>query len=66
MLVDILVITLMMSKKLQNCKNIWKIHTFEPFEESFYRLKENVDLDPGKNNIVLNDLAVSDTWAFQH
>tara|TARA_B100001057_G_C22722335_1_gene900221 strand:+ start:326 stop:1195 length:870 start_codon:yes stop_codon:yes gene_type:complete len=54
------IITLMMSKKLQHYKNEWKIHAFEPFEESFYRLKENIDLDPCKNNIVLNDLAVSD------
>ena len=56
------VVTLMMSKTLQksNKKN-WKIHTFEPFEQSFARLKENVNLDPCNSNIVLNDVAVSDT-----
>ncbi len=54
------VITLMMSKKLQSLKKKWKVHTFEPFEESFLRLEENVNLDPFKSNIVLNDVAVSD------
>ncbi len=54
------VITLMMSKKLKDSNKEWKIHTFEPFEESFHRLKENINLDPCKNNIVLNDIAVSD------
>ena len=54
------VVTLMMSKTLQNYKKNWKIHTFEPFEESFLRLQENVNLDPFKNNILLNKLAISD------
>lgn len=55
------VVTLMMSKALQNYKKKWKIHTFEPFQESFSRLQENINLDNFKNNISLNKLAISDT-----
>jgi len=55
------VVTLRMSKSLQNVKKKWKIHTFEPFEESFSRLQENINLDPFKSNIVLNNVAVSNT-----
>lgn len=53
------VITLLMSKKLNDQKKNWKIHTFEPFYESFLKLKENVNLDPNKDNIILNNVAVS-------
>ena len=53
------VVTLMMSKVLQNNKKKWKIHTFEPFNESFKKLRENVNLDPFSSNIVLNNVAVS-------
>lgn len=53
------VVTLMMSKALKDYKKNWKIHTFEPFEESFLRLQENVNLDLFKNKIILNKLAVS-------
>lgn len=53
------VVTLMMSKALKDHKKNWKIHTFEPFEESFLRLQENVNLDLFKNKIILNKLAVS-------
>ena len=55
------VVTLMMSKSLQNIKRKWKIHTFEPSDESFSRLQENINLDPFNSNIVLNKVAVSDT-----
>ncbi len=54
------VVTLMMSKALQITKKKWKIHSFEPFKESFVRLQENVNLDVFKSNITLNNLAVSD------
>ena len=55
------VITLMMSKTLQKNKKEWKIHSFEPFQESFLRLQKNINLDAFNNNIILNNLAVSDT-----
>ncbi len=55
------VITLMMSKTLQKNKKNWKIHSFEPFRESFLRLQKNISLDPCNKNIILNNLAVSDT-----
>ena len=55
------VITLMMSKILQKNKKKWKIHSFEPFQESFLRLQKNINLDAFNNNIILNNLAVSDT-----
>lgn len=53
------VITLLMSKKLSEQKKKWKVHTFEPFYDSYLKLKENINLDPNKNNIVLNNVAVS-------
>ena len=55
------VITLMMSKTLQKNKKKWKIHSFEPFQESFLRLQKNINLDAFNNNIISNNLAVSDT-----
>ena len=55
------VVTLMMSKKLQTTNKEWKVHTFEPFKETFLKLEENINLDPHKNNIKLNNLAVLDT-----
>ena len=55
------IITLMMSKALQKNKKSWKIHSFEPFKESFLRLQKNVNLNAFSNNIILNNLAVSDT-----
>ena len=54
------VITLMMSNALKKSNKNWKIHTFEPFIESFERLQENVNLDPYKKNIMLNTVAVSE------
>ena len=54
------VISLMMSKVLEKNKKKWKVHTFEPFKESFLRLQENINLYPYKSNILLNDVAVSD------
>lgn len=54
------VITLMMSNTLQKNGKNWKIHCFEPFQESFLRLQKNVNLDPFNKNIILNNLAVSD------
>lgn len=54
------VITLIMSNTLQKNKKNWKIHSFEPFKETFLRLKKNVNLDPFNSNIILNNLAVSD------
>ena len=54
------VITLMMSNTLQKNGKNWKIHCFEPFEESFLRLQKNVNLYPFNKNIILNNLAVSD------
>jgi FkbM family methyltransferase len=54
------VTTLMMSKTLQRVKKKWKIHTFEPFKDSFVKLQENVNLDPYRKNITLNNCAVSD------
>ena len=55
------IITLMMSKTLQRRKSKWKVHSFEPFQETFLRLQKNVNLDPFSSNIVLNNVAVSDT-----
>ncbi len=55
------VITLLMSKVLEKNKKKWKVHTFEPFKESFLRLKENINLYSFKTNILLNEMAVSDT-----
>ena len=55
------VITLMMSKTLQKNKKEWRVHSFEPFQETFVRLKKNVNLDAFNNNIKLNNVAVSDT-----
>ena len=55
------IVTLMMSKALKNNEKNWKIHTFEPFEESFVRLSENVNLDSSRKNILLHKLAISDT-----
>ena len=55
------IVTLMMSKALKNNEKNWKIHTFEPFEESFVRLSENINLDSSKKNILLHKLAISDT-----
>lgn len=58
------VITLLMSKKLHNKKKNWKIHTFEPFKESYSKLKENIKLDPFNYNIILNNVAVSNESGF--
>tara|TARA_Y100000768_G_scaffold388577_1_gene385314 strand:+ start:981 stop:1862 length:882 start_codon:yes stop_codon:yes gene_type:complete len=55
------VITLMMSKTLEKNKKKWKVHSFEPFQQTFERLRKNVDLYDFKNNIILNNVAVSDT-----
>ncbi len=54
------VITLMMSKSLEASKLKWKIHSFEPFKDTFLRLQKNIKINSFKNNIVLNNLAVSD------
>ncbi len=54
------VITLMMSKSLEASKLKWKIHSFEPFKDTFLRLQKNVNINLFKDNIVLNNLAVSD------
>ena len=54
------IVTLMMSKVLNNIKKKWKIHTFEPFEDSFKKLQENINLDSSNKNIELNYVAVSD------
>ena len=52
------VITLMMSKTLQKSKIKWKVHSFEPFLETFLRLQKNVNLDAFNSNIILNKLEV--------
>ena len=54
------VVTLMMSKTLQKKKIKWRVHSFEPFQESFLRLQENINLDTFNSNIILNNVAVSD------
>ena len=54
------VITLMMSKTLQRNKKKWSVHSFEPFQETFIRLKKNIQLDSYSSNIILNNVAVSD------
>ncbi len=54
------VVTLMMSKTLQRIQKKWLVHTFEPFKETFLKLEENINLDPCKNNIKLNNIAVLD------
>ena len=54
------IVTLMMAKALKNVKKKWKIHTFEPFAESFDKLRENINLEPSSKNIKLNYVAVSD------
>lgn len=55
------VATLMMSKTLQRIKKKWKVHAFEPIKETFLKLEENINLDPYKDNIKLNNLGVLDT-----
>ena len=60
------VVTLMMSKKLKRSNTKWRIHSFEPFEESFFRLKENVNLDTFNSNIIVNNVAVSNTSGIQN
>ncbi len=60
------VITLMMSKSLKKNEKKWRIHTFEPFEESFNKLKENINMNPFKENIILNEIAVSDNKGFSN
>ena len=42
------VVTLMMSKVLQKNSFSWQVHSFEPYHETFLRLKKNVDLDINK------------------
>ena len=54
------VVTLMMSRALRKFNKEWKIHSFEPFSESFKRLQENVYLNTFNRNVVLNNVAVSD------
>ena len=54
------VVTLMMSKTLEKSKKKWKVHSFEPFKESFFRLQENINLGSFTNNVILNNVAVSD------
>jgi len=54
------VVTLMMSKTLERSKKKWKVHSFEPFKESFFRLQENINLGSFANNVILNNVAVSD------
>lgn len=53
------VVTLMMSQILEKNKRKWKVHTFEPFKETFLKLKENINLHPYKKKILLNEMAVS-------
>ncbi len=59
------VVTLMMSKVLQKKSLRWQVHSFEPYHETFLRLKKNVDLDIANKNIVLNNIAVSDKSGVQ-
>ena len=54
------VVTLMMSKTLQKSTKKWKVHSFEPFQESFFRLQENINLGSFTDNVILNNVAVSD------
>ncbi len=54
------IITLMMSNVLKREQKKWKVHTFEPFEESFLRLQENINLNHFNSNVVINNVAVSD------
>ena len=54
------IVTLMMSKALRKFNKEWKIHSFEPFSESFKRLQENVYLNTFNRNVALNNVAVSD------
>ena len=38
------IVTLMMAKTLINSKNKWTIHSFEPFKDTFSKLKENIEI----------------------
>lgn len=55
------VVTLMMSMTLQRIKKNWNVHSFEPIKETFLKLEENINLNPCKDNIRLNNLGVLDT-----
>jgi len=55
------VVTLMMIKALKKSNNFWKVHSFEPFEKTFNRLKENININTiDINNIELNNFGLSD------
>ena len=55
------VVTLMMIKALKKSNNIWKVHSFEPFEKTFNRLKENININTiDINHIELNNFGLSD------
>ena len=59
------VVTLMMSKALGKSSNNWKVHSFEPFNETFLRLKDNIDINYQNMNIELNNVGLSDKSGIQ-
>jgi FkbM family methyltransferase len=55
------VVTLMMINALNKSNNTWKVHSFEPFENTFNRLKDNINMNTVDiNNVELNNVALSD------
>ena len=58
------VVTLMMAKALNKSNNNWKIHSFEPFKNTFTRLKDNVSFN-NHSNIELNNVGLSDNSGSQ-
>ena len=59
------VVTLMMAKVLNKSSSNWKIHSFEPFKKTFFRLKDNVDITYQNTNIELNNVGLSDKSGIQ-
>lgn len=59
------VVTLMMAKELNSGNSNWKIHSFEPYKQTFSRLKENIELSQHIQNIELNNVGLADKSGVQ-
>ena len=59
------VVTLMMAKELNSGNSNWKIHSFEPYKQTFSRLKENIELSQHIENIELNNVGLADKSGVQ-
>jgi FkbM family methyltransferase len=59
------VITLMMVNELRRSHISSKVHSFEPFKETFSRLKDNIEYNQMTNNVVLNNIGLADKAGVQ-